>query len=600
MTRRTPLRILVALVLFCAAVPTTAEDSPSNDPASAPPRSFLDVIRAQNQPNPAQPQPEAGLQTEPQSNPQSEPEPAPDTHPTASQTEPDPTTASSTDPPEAAPRAASPTAPAADPPTDPTPDPAADPHHAWSPPAVYFTYDKNPASRLIVHWHSRPGEPANSKLWYRQESPDDTPWLDALGASVPMPGGQRQVHTATVHSLQPDTRYLFKFSPDGEPRVVRTLPVNGNARPIKFIDAGDIYRDADLMRLAHREASSHDPDFMVLGGDIAGANGKPENFARWEEFLDIYTQEMVTPDGRSVPLIAVIGNHEVSDGGHGKTKDYAPFFYSLFAYPGDRGYGVIHLSDYLSLWTLDSGHTNDVDGPQQDWLRDSMSKRTSTTHKIASYHVHMYPAERTYSVGLSAEVRHAWSPIFDEFGLNLGFEHNENTYKRTYPIKDGEIDPKGTIYLGNGGYSEIRSKMPDPPGSWLGGGRWYLAASGYSNHFMLVTLDGPKRTVQAITPAGHVLDSIATIEGMEAPILLQPRDFSLVRVFHLFLAIAAPVVGLLLWLRFRPRPAGAGGKPSRDAKATHRQKTAEFIQAVLEDARIPSARTLGAPPKAPK
>ncbi|MEM9296519.1 MAG: fibronectin type III domain-containing protein [Planctomycetota bacterium] len=567
-----------AAVLLCGLTVSSAADDP--------PRSFLDALRNQSQSEPEQTEPVTSPEAQPEAEPQGEPRGEPQADP-----ESDPATA-----PEQQADPAS--GPEADPPTDPepatAPESAADPHPSWSPPAVYFTYDKNPASRLIVHWHSRPGEPTTSKLWYRQESAGEGDWLEATGASVPMPGGQRLVHTAIVHSLTPDTRYEFKFSPGGDPRVVRTLPVNGNQRPIKFIDAGDIYRDADLMRLAHREAASHHPDFMVLGGDIAGANGEPENFARWEEFLDIYTQEMVTPDGRSVPLVAVIGNHEVSDGGHGKTKDHAPFFYCLFAYPGERGYGVIHLSDYLSLWTLDSGHTNDVDGPQQDWLRDTMSKRAGTTHKMASYHVHMYPAERTFSVGKSAEVRHAWSPIFDEFGLDFGFEHNENTYKRTFPIKDGEVAPTGTIYVGNGGYSEIRSKMPDPPGGWLGGGRWYLAASGYSNHFLLVTLDGPKRTVQAITPAGHVLDSVATIEGMEAPILLHPRWFSLARVFQVALAIVLPAVAFVLWLKLRPR---AGKSADLRDTRTPEEKTADFIRQVLDEARIEDARTLGAPPK---
>ena len=67
---------------------------------------------------------------------------------------------------------------------------------------------------------------------------------------------------------------------------------------------------------------------------------------------------MVGRDGRLIPMVACIGNHEV-DGGYGKPREKAPFFYALFdgLFP-ETGYATLDFGDYLSLVLLDTGHTS--------------------------------------------------------------------------------------------------------------------------------------------------------------------------------------------------------------------------------------------------
>jgi hypothetical protein len=179
---------------------------------------------------------------------------------------------------------------------------------------------------------------------------------------------------------------------------------------------------------------------------------------------------------------------------------------------------VIDVGDYFSLITLDSGHVAEPAGAQRDWLETTLEQRQGVTHLVAAWHVHMFPAKRPFGLPSSEAIREPWLPLFDRFGVDLGLEHHENTYKRTYPIRDGQIDPTGTVFIGNGGFSEIEGRMPEPPGNWSTGGRWYLQKSAYSNYFAVIELNGLRMTIEARTPAGHVLDRVAFISGMHKPV----------------------------------------------------------------------------------
>ena len=59
-------------------------------------------------------------------------------------------------------------------------------------------------------------------------------------------------------------------------------------------------------------AASHNPSFALIGGDLAYANGWAPCYLKWDMWLSQWEQHMVTPDGRMIPLIVAIGNHEAA------------------------------------------------------------------------------------------------------------------------------------------------------------------------------------------------------------------------------------------------------------------------------------------------
>jgi hypothetical protein len=193
-------------------------------------------------------------------------------------------------------------------------------------------------------------------------------------------------------------------------------------------------------------------------------------------------------------------SHHDTSGRFGQTPEEAPFFYSLFAMPGQQGYNVLDFGNYMSLVILDSGHTHPVSGAQEEWLAKTLSERVNVPNKFALYHVPAYPSVRHQNNHDSSEVSTHWVPLFEAFGLTAAFENHDHAYKRTHPILKGRPDPSGVVYLGDGAWGMKRTRKPKSQ-------RWYLAKTASSRHFILVTLEKESRHFSAISSTGEVIDT---------------------------------------------------------------------------------------------
>ena len=399
--------------------------------------------------------------------------------------------------------AAAPSSPPATPPSTLADGYAADddPTGSWEPPAVYLTWQRDPSATMTVHWHSWPDRPV-SAVRYRPAGDDDAPWSTVTGTSRPMPATERRVHTVELTGLDPDTRYAFEPGRDAVDFHFRTLP-DTPTRPIRFVVSGCIYDVYETyVGLADRLAA-RSPDFAVLNGDIAYADAELRKFFKWTRFLEGWKNHMVTPAGDLVPMLWTLGNHEVA-GGYDQDPSAAPFFYNLIAFP-QPGFGVIDVGDYLSIVLLDSAHTNPIDGVQKAWLEQTLKPRADVPHLFAAYHVPAYPSARGFGGEINQRVREHWVPLFEAHGVDVAFEAHDHAFKRTHPIRNGEIDEHGIVYMGDGGWATNGTRTPAGPGSPWSGGRWYLAESAAANHALLVTLDGDLRTFEPIDIHGNVL-----------------------------------------------------------------------------------------------
>jgi hypothetical protein len=92
---------------------------------------------------------------------------------------------------------------------------------------------------------------------------------------------------------------------------------------IPFISGGDCGINAPTIA-NNIQAARQDPMFAVVGGDLGYDNGRSVETSL--AFLRHYSKHLVGRDGRLIPLVACIGNHEV-DGGYHKPRAKAPFFY---------------------------------------------------------------------------------------------------------------------------------------------------------------------------------------------------------------------------------------------------------------------------------
>ena len=229
------------------------------------------------------------------------------------------------------------------------------------------------------------------------------------------------------------------------------------------------------------------------------------------QWLISWKEDMVTSEGFMIPFLAAIGNHDVN-GCYDQPKKNAPFFYALFAFPGEQGYNALDFGNYLSVISLDSGHNNPVSGAQTEWLSRAMEERKSIPHKFAFYHIPAYPSVRKFSSERSRVERQNWIPIFEKFSVAAAFEHHDHAYKRTHPILKNKIDPNGVLYFGDGAWGVEDPRRPRK-------NVWYIAIAKQERHFHLVTLQGMNRYYQGIKSNGQVIASYAQIVNPVSPSL---------------------------------------------------------------------------------
>lgn len=366
----------------------------------------------------------------------------------------------------------------------------------WAKPLVlYLTWYDDPTTTIAIHWHTPVDVEENTLLFGDQNR-------SFTSKSVQV--GRRLVHTLFLDSLQPDTEYTFQIPPDTALHRFRTAPQNLN-KPLRFVIGGDAYHSKKLFKAMNQEIVKQDPLFTVIGGDIAYAvSSNPFRLSstsmnRWFAFLQDWQEQMRTANGRIIPFVLVIGNHDINPG----TED---LFFQLFSFPEHKLYRTLDFSSYLSLILLDTAHLDPIEGEQTKWLQTTLSQKKKTLYRFPIYHVGAYPSYYAYSGSIPQKIRSNWCPLFDAYGIRYAFEHHSHTWKKTYPIRNNQIDPSGVIYLGDGCWG-ASPRLPDS--------RWYLEKAEQKNNVYMIELSPQKGTIKAIDIQGEVFDSLEIIPFIE-------------------------------------------------------------------------------------
>jgi hypothetical protein len=212
-----------------------------------------------------------------------------------------------------------------------------------------------------------------------------------------------------------------------------------------------------------------------------------------------YTEEMVTPDGYSIPMVLAIGNHEVH-GSFGQSKQAAPFFFGFFGQDPEKSYFKRQFGPQLALFVLDSGHVASHES-QVDWLDQELEASKEIPYKAAIYHVPLFPSHRDFMGTYSDLGRDHWAPVFDAHGLTVAFENHDHTFKRSHFIKNGEKVPngEGTLYLGDGCWGRDARPVDEAP-------LWYLNKQGAIQHFWVVDCTVEQMTYRAVDMENRVFD----------------------------------------------------------------------------------------------
>ena len=401
----------------------------------------------------------------------------------------------------------------------------------------YLEWVNNPLETIIINWID---EPYNDAILEYRERSSSNSWNGIQADEYTLPNSGLIRYRAMINSLQPGTSYEFRTDHSNELRYFRTAPAQID-ESISFIVGSDVLETrGDEVQVSELQtvfeevteiAAENNPLFIIFGGDFVHNEGPYPDIEDWFYMLEYWSDNLRTYDGNyMIPFISAIGNHEAPNR-YGDSPADAIYYHGFLSYPqeqwdGIRSYGVLDFSDYLSVITLDTGHTHSVRS-QTGWLRNTIENRTNQTHVLPVYHVPGWPTFRTMrdGTGLIDDVRNEWHPIFRDNDIRFVFEHHDHSYKRTNafvcepPINNAlaceENEDFGVIYLGGGTWGSVVRDLH--PGYTSGSSQWVHAVNELENNFVLVELSESIRKISAVSLTRGVVDEFIDYIKMSPP-----------------------------------------------------------------------------------
>ena len=362
---------------------------------------------------------------------------------------------------------------------------------------VYVTYTNDPAETALFRWVS---EEEKEMVWLGKK---DGPTVHYRSHGDLLDEGYF-LHTLEIkNGLE---RTIYEITLKGKVYSFKTL--SKTLDETRFVIGGDALGNANNFAQMNEQVAKFNPDFIVVGGDVAYTKkrvAKPFDwqFARWKRFFNACEEQLEREDGCLVPLVAVVGNHDVR--AFRTFEEYEKELFHRFFRFHTLSYQKLGIGRYADLFILDSGHNEWIQGEQTKWLKKSLKMGEESLYKIAIYHVAAYPSVYSYNDSKSKKIRANWSPLFEKYGVQLAFEHHNHAYKRSRPIASGKVSEGGVIYLGDGCWG-TSPRTPYSPNK-----KWYLENTAKKNSVFLITLTQKEGKIHAIDKEGNLFDSVTIL-----------------------------------------------------------------------------------------
>lgn len=367
---------------------------------------------------------------------------------------------------------------------------------------LFLTWQRDPTTTMTIQWIGPERTAANALIRY--STIDGKEWKNQPTVVKAYPESEHKVFRAELTGLKPGTDYQFEVGPTSRTYRFRTMPAKATDT-ISFISGGDVGTDKHAIN-NNIQAARQDPMFAIVGGDLGYDNGKSMETS--VKFIRNYSEHMIGREGRLIPMVVCMGNHEI-DGGYDKPREKAPFFFALFdGMYRDTSFATLDFGDYLSLVLLDTGHNNPIGGDQASWLERTLRARVDHPNVIAVNHVPCYPSYRKMEGadgkgGTGEGQRKHWVPLFDKYRVPLVLEHHDHTFKRSKPLLGGMANKNGVLYLGDGSWGKLR--VPGTPEKLP-----LLARTSGEYHLSLHRIQGEERYHLALDEFGRVMDVCRT------------------------------------------------------------------------------------------
>lgn len=335
---------------------------------------------------------------------------------------------------------------------------------------ITLTWTGDPATSITISWRTDTSVTAGFVQYKPGNAiPHGAPQVKAEARDFSTDLGTSRLFSATLVNLAPNRQYSYRVGDGNRWSEMRSFSTaDPKIRSFKFLVFGDSQWHLNdnppylPWRNTVHNAYNANPDarFMINVGDLVdwGQRGAHWNawFAAAKGVID------------RIPIMPASGNHE----SYGSRDTMRPKFWTeQFTLPrnGPDGHSNVYSFDYgpLHVVVLDSQQEEqkqygDILKPQVEWLEADL-KASKATWKIAVFHrppygVHIKRNEK--------EIREAFCPVLEKYGVDIVFGAHDHGIARTYPVRNGarmQRTSEGTIYyvVGHSGgkvYKDIEKK----------------------------------------------------------------------------------------------------------------------------------------------
>lgn len=370
------------------------------------------------------------------------------------------------------------------------------------PDRVVLTWSLDPATTMDVTWRTDTtvGEPvlqfnvAKKMIGNMKEGAREFTQARGKSESFESDLGKCLIHSARMTELKPDTLYAYRVG-DGEhfSEWFQFCTASGDDKPFTFVYFGDAQNSIrSLWSRVIREANQYAPRaaFMLHAGDLVG---DMEFDSEWGEWFRAggWLNGMI-------PVVATPGNHEYDD-----VVGLSPHWRPHFSFPLNGPKGLeesVYWLDYNNARII-SLNSNEKIEEQREWLTRVLQDQHRPHWTIVTFHHPIFSAAKDRD---NPELRKAWQPVLEEYGVDLVLQGHDHTYARSglggpHNVPEGlRNQSSNTVYV----VSVSGPKMYEVKDYWEMNRRAYGRQL-----FQVIRVDADKLTYQARLATGELYDA---------------------------------------------------------------------------------------------
>lgn len=295
-----------------------------------------------------------------------------------------------------------------------------------------------------------------------------------------------EIHEVVIDKLEPGHRYRYQVESEGETEGGEFATAPEADAPFSFVVFGDTreYESAHLrvVERVRREV----PDFILATGDMVNKGASEE---QWQTFFEVERDLL-----RENVMYPSLGNHDRQ--GAGRTADSYRKYFSLPENSPDpeRYYAFTYGNSRFLI--LDSNAYAFALTDQTAWIEQQLQE-ANLDPKIEHIFVSMHHPPFSISLhGGRTELRDAWTPLYEKYGVTAVFSGHDHCYERA--------EHNGIHYfVAGGGGAPLYPRARKPSKIDLEAVKYFER----TNHYLRVMVTGDLIEVTAIRADGSIMET---------------------------------------------------------------------------------------------